>query len=80
METYRAFLVLVAITCGIISFSFSNEKIEDYIRTHNNVSYTVTSQSGMNGGAIGFGFISGMCFMAVAITFLRREENPQHKV
>lgn len=80
MENYRAFLVLVAIICGIISFSFGNETIEDNSTTRNNYNYKVTSQSGMNGGAIGFGFISGMCFMAVAITFLRREENPQHKV
>jgi hypothetical protein len=39
------------------------------------VSYTVTSQSGFNGGAIGFGLISGMSFIAIAITFLRKEEN-----
>lgn len=36
--------------------------------------YAVTSHSGINGGAIGFGFISGMCFIAVAITFIGREE------
>ncbi|WP_298422848.1 hypothetical protein [uncultured Kordia sp.] len=88
MNTFRGFLILVALICGIASAYFGslkiNEKVNQIVANPSpaiseNISYYttssyVTTHSGMNGGAIGLGLISGMSLIAVAITYIGREE------
>jgi len=93
MNTFRGFLIFVAMVSGIGSFGFGNKETRDNIeqvvansshsgyntQAYRDIRYTVTSQSGMNGGAIGLGLISGMCFIAAAITFIGKEEKDFYK-
>ncbi|MBC8756032.1 hypothetical protein H2O64_15245 [Kordia sp. YSTF-M3] len=78
METFRGFIVLIGIISVIISFYFGKMEVISQSEIKYNVT-TTTSHSGMNGGAIGFGLISGMSFIAIAITFIGREENDYTK-
>lgn len=48
-------------------------------KPYHETDYNVTSHSGINGGAIGLGLISGMCFIAAAITFIGKEEKDFYK-
>jgi hypothetical protein len=73
MKTFRGFLIFVAIVSAIGAFKYGSVEIKDYNRGTS--SNTVTSHSGANGGAIGLGLLSGMCFIAIAITYIGREEN-----
>ncbi|MFK7748739.1 MAG: hypothetical protein AB8B65_10130 [Kordia sp.] len=73
MKTFRGFLIFVAIVSIIGAFKFGSVEIEDYNNKGSN-SHTVTSHSGANGGAIGLGLLGGMCFIAIAITYIGREE------
>ncbi|AXG72338.1 hypothetical protein KORDIASMS9_04609 [Kordia sp. SMS9] len=74
MKTFRGFLIFVAIFSVIGAAKFGSVEIKDYNNSSINI-HEVTSHSGANGGAIGFGLLGGMCFIAIAITYIGREEN-----
>ncbi|WP_298520581.1 hypothetical protein [uncultured Kordia sp.] len=65
MNIYRGFLLLIAILSAIGSAYFGSVEIYEY--------QTIT-YSAANGGAIGLGVLSGMCFIAISITFIGKEE------
>ena len=71
---FRLFLLLVAISAGIGCATLSvSERSYTMYPESSGLTYSITADTGLNGGAIGLGIISGMCFLGMAITFLRKD-------
>ena len=63
MNFFRVITVLVGMLCLIGSLSVGERRVDSEV-----------SELGLQGSGIGLGIMGGMCFMAVGITFLRKEE------
>lgn len=71
---FRLFLLLVAVSSGIGCATLSiAARSYTVFPESSELSYTVVTDTGLNGGAIGLGIISGLSFLGAAITFLKRD-------
>lgn len=68
IDYFRLLLLLIGLSSGIGCATLSQEVVADSMFSSHR-----TIESGLNGGAIGLGIISGMCFLGIAITFLRKD-------
>lgn len=71
---FRLLLLLIAIAAGIgcATLSIAERSYSMYPES-SEMTNTIIADTGLNGGAIGLGIISGMCFLGMAITFLRKD-------
>ena len=67
IEYFRLLLLLIGVACGIGCATLSQEVVREVYGA------LPTIETGLNGGAIGLGIISGMCFLGAAITFLKKD-------
>jgi len=73
MNSMRTLFLMVALVTGILCFYFGNKKTEEFYRD-NFVSTERIIDSGVNGGAVGMGIISGMSLVALGMTYIGRKE------
>lgn len=74
IDYFRSLLFVVAIASGIGCATLSIEVRSYTIYPESSeLSNNIIADTGLNGGAIGLGIISGMCFLGMAVTFLRKD-------
>ena len=79
IRKFRTLLYLVFIAAAILSIYFSFQEVthstyKDGSRDQS-TSVSVATDSAFDGGAAGFATLSGLALVAIAITYLKNEEN-----
>lgn len=68
LSVFRLFLLIIGISSIFRAYTFGEKEIN----YNSQLSYVV-ADAGINGGACGFAILSGLCFVAIAITYLRKD-------